>query len=107
MIKPLSINYDGDPQWKNAQWKRMKQFFGMIMYIIDPLWTTDLQWYLCEQLNILNLIGVNTALITLNRPWRDIIEEVVVCVYVFDFYGIRFIVGTFTWMYKSQVNKIS
>ena len=77
----------------------MKQLFGMIISIIDPLWTIDSQWCLCEQLHILNLIGVNNALIMLNISWKDIIEEV--AVWVFDFDSVRLIVGSFTWFHKS------
>ena len=75
----------------------MKKFFGITMFIIDPRWTTDSQWCLCEQLNILNLIGVNKVLIMLNFPWKDIIEEVLVI--VFDFDDVCFVVGTFTWLH--------
>ena len=83
----------------------MKGFFGMIMSIIDPRWTTDSLWCLCEQLYILNLIGVNRVLITRNLPWKVNVEEVLGSVFDFDDAG--FVIGTVTWLHKSYDNDIS
>ena len=77
----------------------MKYFFRMIMSIIDPLWTTDLQWWWCEQLYIISLTEVNNSLNILYRVWKDPFDDV-------DWLFL-FIVGTFKWFDKSYVTETS
>ena len=76
-----------------------ENILGMRMSIIDPLWSTDSQWWRFEQLYILNLTGVNNALDTLNRAWKDLFDDV-------DWLFL-FRVGTFKWFDKLYVTETS
>ena len=88
------MNQDGVPQCTRPQLNKIKQSSGIITSIIDPRWTMFLKWWRWEQFHNFNLIGLLSALKTLNLVWKSFTVFVELRFTLFES-------GTFEWLDKS------